>query len=90
MTFEEMLERANTRKKKLHAQRLIDMQKSMMQTTELKKTTDEPQKEELGMTTASAGIPKDTKNMGRDMWDKRRRKDKPPVLKRFRKYMSQL
>lgn len=88
MTFEEMLERANTRKKKLHAQRLIDMQKSMMQTTELKKTTDEPQKEELGMTTASAGIPKDTKNMGRDMWDKRRRKDKPPVLKRFRKYMS--
>ena len=88
MTFEEMLERANTRKKKLHAQRLIDMQKSMMQTTELKKTTDEPQKEEMGMTTASAGIPKDTKNMGRDMWDKRRRKDKPPVLKRFRKYMS--
>lgn len=88
MTFEEMLERANTHKKKLHAQRLIDMQKSMMQTTELKKTTDETKKEELGMTTASAGIPKDTKNMGRDMWDKRRRKDKPPVLKRFRKYMS--
>ena len=89
MTFEEMLERANTRKKKLHAQRLIDMQKSMMQTTKLKKTTDEAQKEELGMTTASAGIPRDTKNMGpKDMWDKRRRKDKPPVLKRFKKYMS--
>ena len=87
MTFEEMLERANTRKKKEHAQRLIDMRKSMEQDMELKKTTDEP-KEEMGMTAASAGIPKDTKNMGpKDMWDKRRRKDKPPVLKRFRKYM---
>lgn len=88
MTFEEMLQRANSRQKKLHAQRLIDMRKSMEQDMELKKTTDEPQKEEM-TTAASAGIPKDTKNMmPQDMWDKRRRKDKPPVLKRFRKYMS--
>tara|TARA_B100001113_G_C20967378_1_gene560179 strand:- start:239 stop:505 length:267 start_codon:yes stop_codon:yes gene_type:complete len=88
MTFEEMLQRANTRKKKIHAQRLIDMRKSMEQDMELKKTTDEPQKEEM-TTTASAGIPKDTKNMmPKDMWDKRRRKDKPPVLKRFKKYMG--
>lgn len=87
MTFEEMLQRANSRAKKEHAQRLIDMRKSMEQDMELKKTTDEPQKEEM-TTTASAGIPQDTKNMmPKDMWDKRRKKDKPPVLKRF-KYMK--
>jgi len=87
MTFEEMLQRANSRAKKEHAQRLIDMRKSMEKDMELKKTTDEPQKEEM-TTTASAGIPKDTKNMmPKDMWDKRRKKDKPPVLKRF-KYMK--
>ena len=51
-------------------------------------------KEELGMTTASAGIPQDTKNMGprfktQNVTDRRRRKDKHPVvLKRFRKYME--
>ena len=50
--------------------------------------------EELGMTTASAGIPQDTKNMGpkfkaQNVTDRRRRKDKHPVvLKRFRKYME--
>ena len=51
-------------------------------------------KEELGMTAASAGIPQDTKNMGpkfkaHNITDRRRRKDKTPVvLKRFRKYMD--
>lgn len=56
------------------------------------------------MTTADAGIPQDTKNMGPklpahilsrrlgreiNVTDRRRRKDKPPVvLKRFRKYMD--
>ena len=47
-------------------------------------------KEELGMTAASAGIPHDTKDMGpKNVTDKRRRKDRPPVvLKRFRKYMD--
>jgi hypothetical protein len=50
-------------------------------------------KEEM-TTAASAGIPQDTKNMGprfraTDVTDKRRRKDKPPVLlKRFRKYVE--
>lgn len=50
-------------------------------------------KEEM-TTTASAGIPADTQNMGpkfrtTDVTDKRRRKDKPPVLlKRFRKYIE--
>ena len=50
-------------------------------------------KEEM-TTTASAGIPADTKNMGpkfrtTNVTDKRRRKDKPPVLlKRFRKYIE--
>ncbi len=43
------------------------------------------------MTTGDAGIPQDTKNMGPrlvNMTDRRRRKDKVPVLlKRFRKYM---
>ena len=45
-------------------------------------------------TTAVAGIPKDTKNMGprlktTTMHDKRRRKDKLPVLlKRFRTYLD--
>lgn len=59
---------------------------------------------EEAMTTADAGIPQDTKNMGPrlprhilrrrlgvpiNMTDRRRRKDKPPViLKRFRKYMD--
>ena len=44
------------------------------------------------MTTADAGIPQDTKNMGPrlktyNVTDRRRRKDKVPVLlKRFRKY----
>ena len=46
------------------------------------------------MTTAMAGIPQDTKNMGpkiktSSVHDKRRRKDKMPVLlKRFRKYIE--
>ena len=46
------------------------------------------------MTTAMAGIPQDTKNMGpriktTAVHDKRRRKDKMPVLlKRFRKYIE--
>lgn len=46
------------------------------------------------MTTGDAGIPQDTKNMGprfkaRTVVDKRRKKDKHPVLlKRFRKYME--
>ena len=46
------------------------------------------------MTTADAGIPQDTKNMGpkfkpKNVTDRRRRKDKTPVLlKRFRKYME--
>ena len=46
------------------------------------------------MTTAMAGIPQDTKNMGpriktTAVHDKRRRKDKMPVLlKRFRKYID--
>ena len=46
------------------------------------------------MTTGDAGIPQDTKNMGPRlkttvMHDRRRRKDKLPVLlKRFRKYMD--
>lgn len=42
------------------------------------------------MTTGDAGIPQDTRDMGpRNMTDRRRRKDKPPVLlKRFRKYME--
>ena len=46
------------------------------------------------MTTAMAGIPQDTKNMGpriktTAVHDKRRRKDKHPVLlKRFRKYID--
>jgi len=50
-------------------------------------------KEEM-MTTAAAGIPTDTKNMGpkfrtTSVTDRRRKKDKPPVLlKRFRKYMD--
>ncbi len=45
-------------------------------------------------TTADAGIPQDTKDMGPKikttvMHDKRRRKDKHPVLlKRFRKYLE--
>ena len=48
------------------------------------------------MTTADAGIPRDTKNMGPrlktyNVTDRRRRKDKPPVLlKRFRKYHEDL
>jgi hypothetical protein len=51
-------------------------------------------KKEDAMTTADAGIPHDTKNMGPkvkaiNMTDRRRRKDKLPVLlKRFRKYME--
>lgn len=47
------------------------------------------QQEEM-MTTADAGIPQDTKNMGpRNVTDRRRKKDKLPVLlKRFRKYME--
>lgn len=46
------------------------------------------------MTTGDAGIPQDTANMGprfkpRSVIDKRRKKDKHPVLlKRFRKYME--
>jgi len=50
-------------------------------------------KEEM-TTTASAGIPADTKNMGpkfrtTSVTDRRRRKDKLPVLlKRFRKYVE--
>jgi len=50
--------------------------------------------EEIGNTTASAGIPTDTKNMGPrfkavNVTDKRRRKDKHPViLKRFRSYLD--
>jgi len=50
-------------------------------------------KEEM-TTTASAGIPQDTKNMGprfraTDVTDRRRRKDRPPLLlKRFRKYVE--
>ena len=59
---------------------------------------------EEAMTAADAGIPQDTKNMGPrlpkhilrrrlgvpiNMTDRRRRKDKVPViLKRFRKYMD--
>lgn len=49
---------------------------------------------EDAMTTADAGIPVDTKDMGPrlkmvNMTDRRRRKDKLPVLlKRFRKYME--
>ena len=49
-------------------------------------------KEEM-MTTAAAGIPADTKNMGpkfrtTNVTDRRRKKDQPPVLlKRFRKYI---
>ena len=49
---------------------------------------------EDAMTTADAGIPADTKDMGPrlkmvNMTDRRRRKDKLPVLlKRFRKYME--
>lgn len=45
-------------------------------------------------TTADAGIPHDTKNMGPtykaiNMVDRRRKKDKSPILlKRFRKYME--
>ena len=41
-------------------------------------------------TTADAGIPHDTKNMGPvNMTDRRRKKNKPPVLlKKFRKYME--
>lgn len=52
-------------------------------------------KKEDAMTTADAGIPHDTKNMGPkvkaiNMTDRRRRKDKLPVLlKRFRKYMEE-
>ena len=48
------------------------------------------------MTTADAGIPQDTKNMGPrlktyNVTDRRRRKDKVPVLlKRFRKYHEDL
>ena len=48
------------------------------------------------MTTADAGIPKDTKDMGPrlktyNVTDRRRRKDKVPVLlKRFRKYHEDL
>lgn len=46
-------------------------------------------KEEM-MTTAAAGIPQDTKNMGpKNVTDRRRKKNKPPlVLKRFRKHME--
>jgi len=50
-------------------------------------------KEEM-TTTASAGIPQDTKNMGprfraTDVTDRRRRRDKPPVLlSRFRKWLE--
>ena len=44
-------------------------------------------KEEL-MTTADAGIPRDTKDMGpRNVLDKRKKK-RPVLLKRFRKYME--
>ena len=60
-------------------------------------THDKP-KEDQAMkedtTTADAGIPQDTKNMGPRlkttvMHDKRRRKDKQPVLlKKFRKYIE--
>jgi len=52
-------------------------------------------KEEM-MTTAAAGIPADTKNMGpkfrtTNVTDRRRKKDQPPVLlKRFRKYMMDM
>ena len=49
---------------------------------------------EEAMTTADAGIPQDTKNMGpkfkaHNVTDRRRKKDKQPViLKRFRKYIQ--
>jgi len=49
---------------------------------------------EDGMTSADAGIPHDTKDMGPrlkliNVTDRRRKKDKPPVLlKRFRKFVD--
>ena len=54
----------------------------------LNKKKEEQKRQAEEMTTAaSAGIPADTKNMGpRDMWDKRRKKDTPPVLKRFKSF----
>jgi hypothetical protein len=67
--------------------------------------TDGKQKNEEAMTAADAGIPHDTKNMGPsrlpthifrrkiglpiNVTDRRRRKDKTPLmLKRFRKYVN--
>lgn len=56
-------------------------------------STQHPIKEDA-MTTADAGIPQDTKNMGPkykeiNVTDRRRRKDKHPViLKRFRKFIE--
>ena len=41
------------------------------------------------MTTADAGIPQDTKNMGPRVVVDRRKKKQPVLLKRFRKYMQE-
>ena len=49
------------------------------------------QKNEEMMTTADAGIPQDTKNMGpRHVTDRRysSKRKFPPLLKRFRKYID--
>jgi hypothetical protein len=41
------------------------------------------------MTTADAGIPQDTKNMGPRVAVDKRKKKQPILLKRFRKYMEE-
>lgn len=41
------------------------------------------------MTTADAGIPQDTKNMGPRVVVDKRKKKQPVLLKRFRKYMEE-
>jgi len=68
--------------------------KTVMRKTNFKTPDKKYTVEEIGNTTASAGIPADTKSMGPnlnaiDVTDKRRRKDKRPVvLKRFRSYVA--
>jgi len=58
------------------------------------KAVEEYTVEDIGNTTASAGIPTDTKDMGprfkaHNVTDRRRKKNKHPVvLKRFRKYLE--
>ena len=69
------------------------MDKNQKRDAGISKAIDRLQKEEM-TTTADAGIPHDTKNMGPRikttvMHDQRRRKDAMPVLlKRFRKYFE--